>query len=158
MSDDVDDADDVDVVQGDFDDISRALTLHPIDLRRLLDPAVVRVVAGLLLAITVVVWPRRSDTVLVVIVAALLAFVSIQMLVASLRRDDKDIFSALAAVGGLVVAVVLLQEPSRAIVVVGRIAALVIAVFALADLVRGLRRRRTHSGPVSWPVAKLRRF
>jgi hypothetical protein len=112
-------------------------------------------VAGLLLAITVVVWPRRSDTVLVVIVAALLAFVSIQVLVASLRLDDKDIFSALAAAGGLVVAVVLLQEPSRAIVVVGRIAALVIAVFALADLVRGLRRRRTHGGPVSWPVAKF---
>lgn len=155
MSDDVDEADDVDVVQGDFDDISRALTLHPIDLRRLLDPAVVRVVAGLLLAITVVVWPRRSDTLLVVIVAALLAFVSIQVLVASLRLDDKDIFSALAAAGGLVVAVVLLQEPSRAIVVVGRIAALVIAVFALADLVRGLRRCRTHGDPVSWPVAKF---
>lgn len=142
-------------VEGEFDDIPAAFHPPEVRMNRLRNPAVLRVLLGIGIAIAIVAWPSRTNSVLISLGAILLVAISAQILATALRHRPADVPSAVTAVLGIVLAGILLLDPGRAIETVGRVFATVVVLFALADFVRFLRRRRRGGGTLGWPLAKL---
>lgn len=144
---------------GEFDDIPTAFIPPEVQLRRLRDPAVVRLVLGIAIAIAIVAWPERTNGVFIVLLALFLGLFSVQMLHDATKVRPRDWPTVGTAAVGVTVAVLLLLDPERAIDSVGRSVALLLVLFAVSDFIRTLRRRRrVGGGPLGWPVAKVTAF
>ncbi len=144
---------------GEFDDIPTAFLPPEVQLERLRNPAVVRLVLGMAIAIAIVAWPQRTNGVFIVLLALFMGLFSLQMLYNAMRVRPRDWPTVATSAVGVTVAVLLLLDPERALESVGRSVALLMVLFAASDFVRTLRRRRREGGgPLVWPVAKVTAF
>lgn len=123
-----------------------------IDWRALLDERVLRIVVGLTVAVAVLIWPGRSDRILVLLIGAFVSLSAVSAGQAALRSSPRRRLDALIALAGLAVGVFLLVFPDRSILLVGRTAAAVVVILAARELLGDLRVRS--DGGLGWPIAR----
>ncbi|MEM8904623.1 MAG: DUF389 domain-containing protein [Actinomycetota bacterium] len=140
----------------DFDDLAERPADTGFDLAwaRIVDERVLRIVAGIGLAVAVLVWPGRSDRILVALFGAVIVLVSVTTAWSALSASPRRRLDAAAGVVGVGVGGVLLAMPDRSVQFVGRVMALVLVVVALRALVVDLRARSTSEVDLGWPTAR----
>lgn len=116
------------------------------------EPTVLRSLAGLIVALAVLIWPERTDLVLARLVGLGLVLTAGSRLWSLLRSRSTHAIRWLAALAGLGAGLILVASPDRSTVFVVRMVAILLAGSAIASLVEGLRSRdRTSLG---WLVGR----
>jgi len=134
-------------------DLAGAFTFAQLDVRRLLDRQVLHLIAGLAVAIAVIVWPQRTDRVLARLIGLLIVVVFSSAAWTAVRHRPRDAgafaLSLLAAVAGGF----LLVYPNQSVEVMGRGIAAGIVLFSVYSLLANFREPAPDR-VWAWPLAK----
>lgn len=115
-------------------------SLARIDTRLLTSPAVLRSIGGITIGLAVLTWPSRGDRVL----ARLIALALIWLACVALRRwataQPREWLSLITSLATLAVGVVLLVDPNRSTVFLGRLIGVTLIGNAVYSIYKTLRR------------------
>lgn len=154
---DVDDPDLVDLRDdADLDDLTGGAPARRFDRSMLTDEGLLRVVSGLGIAMAIMVWPDRTDRVLLALLGGFIVASSLSLGQSALTRRPRRPAAAALALAGVAGGAFLLLFPDRSLVLIGRLSAAALTLVALKRLGDDLRRR--NGGGVAeglaWPVAR----
>ncbi|MEO1058523.1 MAG: TIGR00341 family protein [Actinomycetota bacterium] len=135
------------------DDVAHALGVESVHLRRLADPIVIRSLLAVITAALIVLWPERTDRVLVVVLGIGLIGLGITTSIAYIRARAHERIAIGVAIATTLLGGVLVAFPTLSIETVGRVNAVALALYAVADFVAAITRRRQFVG-TAWPFAK----
>ncbi|MEM9037133.1 MAG: DUF389 domain-containing protein [Actinomycetota bacterium] len=135
----------------DLDDLPDP-TRRGFDIWLLTDERMLRVVSGLGVAIAVMVWPDRTDRVLLALLGGFIAASSFSMGRAALADRPRRLPDVALALVGLIGGGLLLVFPGRSLVLIARLAAAALAVVTVKRLGEDLRR--TDGDGPAWPIAR----
>ncbi len=134
------------------DDVSHALGVESVHLRRLADPIVIRSLLAVVIAALIVLWPDRTDRVLVIVLGVGLIGLGLTTTVAYIRERAHDGTVLLVAIATALLGGMLVAFPTLSIETVGRINAVALALYTFTDFVVAITRRRQFG--TAWPFAK----
>ncbi len=123
-----------------------------VDWRALADERVLRIVVGIAVAVAVVVWPDRTDRILVALVGALVVLSAASTGWRALRTNPRRHLDLVVAACGLAAGTFLVAFPDRSVQLVGRLTAAVLVILALRQLRDDLRVGDV--GGLGWPIAR----
>ncbi|MEO1064099.1 MAG: DUF389 domain-containing protein [Actinomycetota bacterium] len=123
-----------------------------LDLSQVAIERVLRIVVGIAVAVAIMVWPSRTDRILVSLIGGFAVFSAISLGWSALLSRSRRRADLLLAVVGLVGGGLLLAFPDRSVLLVGRLSALVLVALALRQL-RGDIARRGADG-LAWPITR----
>ncbi|MEM9513639.1 MAG: TIGR00341 family protein [Actinomycetota bacterium] len=134
------------------DDVAHALGVEAVHLRRLADPIVIRSLLAVVIAALIVLWPDRTDRVLVTVLGVGLIGLGLTTLIAYIRARPHQRVALAVAIATALLGGVLVAFPTLSIETVGRINAVALALYTFTDFVVALTRRRQFG--TAWPFAK----
>ncbi|MEM8620340.1 MAG: TIGR00341 family protein [Actinomycetota bacterium] len=134
-------------------DLSNALGVESVRVEKLADPIVLRSVLAVATAALIVLWPERTDRVLVAVLGIGLIGAGVTTLLGHLRGSPRRNVMIGFSLGLVALGAILIGFPRLSIEVVGRANAIALAVYTLGDFAVTLRHRRTSLG-TAWPFAK----
>ena len=134
-------------------DLANALGVKSVHLAKLADPIVLRSILAIATAALIVLWPDRTDRVLIAVLGIGLVGAGVTTLLGHLLSGTRRIV-LIALSGGLVaLGAIFIGFPRRSTEVVGRASAIALALYTLGDFAITLRHRRPSLG-TAWPFAK----
>jgi len=142
LDDDLDDA-----------DLTAAIRFAQLDLHRLLDRQMLHLIAGITIAISVIVWPERTDRVLARLTGLLIVVVFTSAAWAALRSRPRDTSTAVLSLIAAIAGSFLVVFPDQSVEVMARSLAIGLAVLSCYSLVKNLRLPAAER-MLAWPLAK----
>jgi len=121
-----------------------------LDLRALADPVVLRSLAGVVIALLIMLWPSRTDLVLTRLLGAGLVVMAVSGLWGALRARPRRWLALASALVAVLVGTILLAAGDQSQTVLGRVIGLLLVASGVRDLVVAPRQTDERA----WPATK----
>lgn len=138
-----------------LDDGERAesFRLAHVDLSLLTSSIVLGALGGIVVGMALLVWPERTDQIVVRIVGCGLVWLAITGLRSLPQKRGSRLRSSLGPLVALAIGVVLLLNPDRSTEFVGRSVAVLLLLYVAREIIEDRRERRAgrEAPPIRWP-------
>lgn len=121
-------------------------SLTRIDTKLLKSPVVLRSAAGIAIGLAMLTWPNRTDRILARLLGIALVWFAAGALRVGVRSRPRDWFTLLASAATVAVGVLLLVNPDRSTVFLGRLLGLTLIGWALHGTYKIFRSSKTETG------------
>ncbi len=121
-------------------------SLTRIDTKLLSSPVVLRSAAGIAIGLAMLTWPNRTDRILARLLGIALVWFAAGALRVGVRSRPRDWFTLLASAATVAVGVLLLVNPDRSTVFLGRLLGLTLIGWALHGTYKIFRSSKTETG------------
>lgn len=120
------------------------------DLTLLTNPTVIRAAAGIVVGLTVLVWPNRTDRILARLVGIALVWIAVASIQAAVKERPRGTLRIAVAIVGIATGLFLLLSPDRSAAFLGRLVGAAALVTAVRTAIDGRRSNNAGAGSQSW--------